>query len=113
MYKSFTAEDYKTYLGLLQQTTVWTVCFAMEHGIRERQIEIFKGASEGIGKQYSYGTLPNFLEKMTEFIVEGKRYWFDVSYGGAMLSGVFTLGLTFWLKENILLGSCGGLSKKN
>ncbi|MDQ5890008.1 MAG: hypothetical protein QG609_501, partial [Patescibacteria group bacterium] len=79
---------------------------------KNKQIKIFKDALEKSGKSVNYGVLPNFLEKVLEFSIDGKTYWFDVSYGGALLSEYLHLACLFGSKKNILLGSCGGLSEE-
>lgn len=109
MYKTFTAEEYKSFLGLPADYHIeGMLCYGTWN--KEKQVAIFKEILEGLGKKFEYGQLPNFLEKVVEFNVEGKRYWFEVSYGGALLSEQLHLACLFGSKKNILLGSCGGLS---
>lgn len=109
MYKSFTATEYKKLLGLPDDYLVdGLICYGTWD--KERHIKIFKETLEKFGKKFEYGTLPNFLSNMLEFNIEGKRYWFDVSYGGALLSEYIHLASLFGSKKNILIGTCGGLS---
>lgn len=109
MYKSFTIEDWKQYFGLPNDYRVdGMLCYGTWD--KDKQVKIFKNIIEQSGRQYSYGELPSFLSKLLEFNIEGKRFWFDVSYGGAMLSEYLHLASLFGSKKNILLGSCGGLS---
>lgn len=44
--------------------------------------------------------------------MRSKRYWFDASYGGVLLSEYLHLASLFGSRKNILLGSCGGLSEQ-
>lgn len=109
MYKAFSAADYKAHLGLPED---YRVDGMLSYGTwdRDKQIELFKGFLMNSGKQFEYGTLPGFLVNLVEFNVEGRRYWFDVSYGGALLSEYLNLACLFGSRKNILLGTCGGLS---
>lgn len=109
MYKSFTTEEWKKLLGLPEDYRVdGMLCYGTWD--KDKQVTIFKNALEQLGEHYEYGELPNFLSKLLEFNIEGKRYWFDVSYGGALLSEYLHLASIFGSKQNILLGTCGGLS---
>lgn len=111
MYKSLSAEDYKKLAELPSDYEIdGMLCYGTwdtkKHAI------ILKNIIDSLGKECTYGTLPYFLEKMIEFNIEGKRYWFDVSYGGVLLSEFLHLACLLGSKKNILLGSCGGLSPK-
>lgn len=109
MYKNLSSDDYKKFLELPSDYHVdGMLCYGTWD--RARQVEVFKSTLEKLGKKYEYGSLKSFLEQVVEFNVEGKRYWFDVSYGGALLSEYLHLACLFGSKKNILLGSCGGLS---
>lgn len=109
MYKNLSSDDYKKFLELPSEYRVdGMLCYGT--WARAKQVEVFKNTLEKLGKKYEYGSLKGFLEQMVEFNVEGKRYWFDVSYGGALLSEYIHLACLFGSKKNILLGTCGGLS---
>jgi purine-nucleoside phosphorylase len=109
MYKSFTADEWKKLLGLSEDYHVdGMLCYGTWD--KDKQVNIFKEIIEQSGKHYQYGKLPTFLSKLLEFNIEGKRFWFDVSYGGALLSEYIHLASIFGSKKNILLGTCGGLS---
>jgi purine-nucleoside phosphorylase len=109
MYKTFTAEEYKKHLELPEDYRVdGMLCYGTWDKVKH--VQIFKEAIEQSGKQFDYGTLPSFLGKMLEFNIEGKHYWFDVSYGGALLSEFLHLACLFGSRKNILLGTCGGLA---
>lgn len=109
MYKAFSAKDYKDLLGLPDDYRVeGMICYGAWN--KDKQVKIFKDTLQGIGRNFEYGILLDFLEKIIEFTVDGKRYWFDALYGGALLSEYLNLACLFGSKKNILLGSCGGLS---
>jgi purine-nucleoside phosphorylase len=109
MYKHLNSDDYKKFLDLPSDYRVdGMLCYGT--WARAKQVDIFKNTLEKLGKAYEYGSLKGFLEQIVEFNVEGKRYWFDVSYGGALLSEYLHLACLFGSKKNILLGTCGGLS---
>ncbi len=108
MYKTFTASEHKKRYGLPEDYRVdGMLCYGTWD--QDQHLEIFKDTIKRSGKQFEYGTLPNFLGKMLEFNIEGKRYWFDISYGGAMLSEFLHFACLFGSRKNILLGTCGGL----
>ena len=77
---------------------------------KDKQVKILKDALKNLDKKIKYSELPNFLSKLVEFAIDGKRYWFDVSYGGALLSEFLHLACLFGSEKNILLGTCGGLA---
>ncbi len=109
MYKSMSAEEYRALIGLPSDYKIeGMLCYGTWD--TKKQIQHLKDSIESLGKSYSYGTLPFFLEKMVEFTIDGRKFWFDVSYGGALLSEYLHLACLFGSKKNILLGSCGGLS---
>ena len=62
-----------------------------------------------MGIDFKINSLPGFLSRMIEVEMDNKRFWFDVPYGGAMLSEYLQLACLFGSKKNILIGSCGGL----
>lgn len=59
---------------------------------------------------YTSNILDGFLSHVLEIKINNKNYWFVVMYGGTMLSEYVHLASLFGSKENIHLGSCGGLS---
>lgn len=108
MYKSFTAEEYRKLLGLQKDYHVdGMLCYGTWD--KEKHVQFFKNIILKSGRGFAYGELPNFLQKILEFSIDGRRYWFDVSYGGALLSEYLHLACLFGSRKNILLGSCGGL----
>lgn len=109
MYKNLSSDDYKKFLDLPSEYRVdGMLCYGT--WARAKQVEVFKNTLEKLDKKYEYGSLKGFLEQIVEFNVEGKKYWFDVSYGGTLLSEYLHLACLFGSKKNILLGTCGGLS---
>ena len=109
VYKTFTANDYKK---LFELPADYTVDGMLCYGTWDigRHVAFLKKILEDLGKEVAYVTLTHFLTKMIEFKVDGKRFWFDVSYGGTQLSEYLNLACLFGSKKNVLLGSCGGLS---
>jgi purine-nucleoside phosphorylase len=111
MYKTATAADHKKHLKLPHDYRIdGMLCYGTWD--IAKQIELFKAAANETGKEIEFNTLPGFLGKIVEFTVERKRYWFDVSYGGALLSEFVHLACMFGSKKNIVIGSCGGLSQE-
>jgi nucleoside phosphorylase len=111
MYKSFSADEYRKFLGLPENYHVdGMLCYGSWD--KEKQMSILREVIGALGQSFSFGRLPNFLQKVAELSVGGKKFWFDVSYGGALLSEYLHLASLFGSQKNILLGTCGGLSPK-
>ncbi|EKE04817.1 MAG: hypothetical protein ACD_19C00432G0013 [uncultured bacterium] len=111
MYKQLKIDDFRKVFKLPQD---YTVSGFLCHGTWKREDEILniKNALSELDIDYKINTFSNFLQRMIEINVNGKRYWFDFSYGGAMLSEYLHIACLFGSKKNILIGSCGGLSTK-
>lgn len=109
MYTTLTAQDYRRNWKLPEDYQVdGMLCYGTWD--IQKQVALFKETLENLGMDFTYGELSGFIGKIIEFTVEGKRFWFDVSYGGAMLSEYLHIACLFGSKKNILLGTCGGLS---
>lgn len=79
---------------------------------KKRELERINTALQELGVHYKFENIEDkFFSRITPILVEGKRYWFDICYGGAYLSGMLHTGSMLGSKSNILLGSCGGLKK--
>jgi len=109
MYRSYTAADYKKHLGLPDDYRV-DGFFTYGTWNRTKQTAILNQVIGRMDKKVETCELTSFLSRMVELRIDGKVIWFDVSYGGAMLSEFIHLACLFGSKQNILLGSCGGLS---
>jgi purine-nucleoside phosphorylase len=109
MYKSYGASEYRSLFGLPE---TYRVGGMLIWGGWNRQGKIAVLRKALMGRSAQFNALPDFLERMLEFVVDGKSYWFDVSYGGARLSEYLHLACLFGSEKNILLGSCGGLDAR-
>ncbi len=79
---------------------------------KKREIERINTALQEIGVNYKFETIEDkFFSRVTPILIKGKRYWFDICYGGAYLSEMLHTGSMLGSRSNILLGSCGGLKK--
>lgn len=110
MYKTFTAADYKKHFGLAEDYVVdgFMVCGTYRH----LPYEQFEESLNRLGYEYTKTKFDNeFLDPILDIQVNGKRIWFIVAYGGALLSEYMHLACTFGSKKNLLLGTCGGLKK--
>jgi hypothetical protein len=111
MYKSYTADDYRKYFELDPDYKVEGVLVFGNY--RKELYQTLRDSLKQLGYEPEYRNLPHdFLENILEFNIDGKNYWFIIAYGGALLSEYLHLGSLFGSKENILLGSCGGLKKE-
>ena len=111
MYKSFTASDYLKHHKLPQDYHVDG--FIIYGTFHPGPYEVLKDELSKLDADVSYQrTLDGpYFEPILEFIVNGKRYWFTIAYGGTMLSEWTHLACLFGSKSNIVIGSCGGLFK--
>ncbi len=108
MYKEFTAVEWRKLLKLPED---YTVSGMLIYGSwnKEKNFEMLKKSLIQQSIKFEIQRLPSFLGELLEFIVEGKKYWFAVSYGGALLSEYLHLACLFGSNKNILIGTCGGL----
>ncbi len=111
MYKKITEEEYKKYLGLPKDYKV-DMLIAMGHWDRKGEQERFKKIIKELSSnKVTFEIIQEgFLKNTLICNVVGKRIWFDVFYGPALLSEITHLASLFGSKENLLLGSCGYLS---
>jgi purine-nucleoside phosphorylase len=109
MYKSYSASDYRSFFALSENYRVEGM-LVWGGWNRRQKISVLQESLMGRGAQFN--VLPNFLARMLEFAIDGRSYWFDVSYGGARLSEYLHLACLFGSRKNILLGTCGGLDVK-
>jgi len=111
MYKELTAEQYRAHLGLDATYTVdGTVTFG---GFKDDVLQPLKEALDRVGQKYTIRQLDAhpFFKPVYEILIGGKRVWFMLHYGSAMLSEHLHLASLFGSKMNIQTGICGGLKK--
>lgn len=109
MYRSVSPDEYRTHHGLGADYKV-TGFFCHGTWRREEEIANLKETLDEMKIEYQINNLKGFLRRMVEVVINGNRYWFDVPYGGAMLSEYLQLACLFGSQKNILIGSCGGLA---
>jgi len=107
MYKTYNAADYRSHFHLPEDYRVDGMLIWGGWN-RPRHVSVLQTALAE--RAAAFNELPGFLERMLEFVVDEKHYWFDVSYGGARLSEYLHLACLFGSRKNVLLGSCGGLN---
>ncbi len=111
MYKQLKVEDFRKILKLPEDYRVDGVLIhgAMRKKKHKQELEdtIIK-----LGYKANYSAIyeSGFFENITVLEINGKRIWFDSSYGGAYLCEVLHLASLLGSKKNILVGSCGGLT---
>lgn len=110
MYKSYTADDWRENLGL---DPGYTINGFIVFGTYQKSLyQMVKNSLKRAGLDVKYRVFKDeFLEPILEFTIDGKRYWFVIVYGGALLSEFLHLACLFGSKKNILLGTCSGLKK--
>lgn len=111
MYKQFTKDEYKKRFGFPLEYEVEGV---LVYGtFKKRYYDVLKDAVSNLNLDVQYRFIEHdFLSPILEIKVGDKNYWFMISYGGAMLSEHLHIASVFGSKKNILLGSCGGLTKE-
>lgn len=111
MYKTYSAQDYKRLLGLPQDYKIdgMLIYGTWDH---ETQVKKLITTLDNLKINYKINNLPDFLIKVLEIETNNKKFWFNVAYGGALLTEFVHLACLFGSKQNILIGSCGGLSEK-
>jgi len=109
MYKKLKPDDFRKVFKLPHN---YTVSGFLCHGTwkRANEIQNIKNTLLDLGVDFRIKTLSGFLQRMIEIDIDGKKYWFDFPYGGAMLSEYLHIACLFGSKKNILIGSCGGLA---
>ncbi len=110
MYKSFTAQEYLKFFNLPSDYKVDGVLLSGTWRREVEQEKVKKVLTE-LNEEIEFETLPHFLFNTLVFKINGKRFWFDAFYGGAILSEFLHLACLFGSKKNILVGVCGGLNK--
>jgi len=110
MYKQLTANDYRKHFKLPDDYVIDG--FIVYGTYKNHPFEQFEDSLKRLGYQYKKSKLEHdFFGSLTEFEVKGKKYWLAIAYGGALLSEYLHLACLFGSKQNILIGSCGGLRK--
>jgi purine-nucleoside phosphorylase len=108
MYKSFTADEYKNHFNFPADYKIEAF---ISYGSWNNE-EGFNNLSEvlkDLNVDSETKKLEGFLSNILEIKIDNKIYWFAVAYGGAILSEYLHLACLFGSKQNIHIGSCGGL----
>jgi purine-nucleoside phosphorylase len=111
MYKQLVADDFRKILNLPSDYNIEGVlCHgAMRKKKHKQELEnSFKKL--GLNPNFEILQESGFYENVTVLNFNGKRIFYDSSYGGAYLCELLHLGSLLGSKKNILIGSCGGLS---
>jgi hypothetical protein len=111
MYHSLTPEIWKQHLQLPPDYHVdGMLIFGTYDSPKQRTY--LQEVLESLNLKYSVHEFADpFLQRMVEVRVGDKVIWFDVSYGGPRMCEYLHWACLFGSQTNILLGSCGGLSK--
>lgn len=110
MYKKLTADEYRKHLMLPDNYTIDG--FVVYGTYKNHPFEQFEHSLKRLGFEYKKTKLEHdFFGSVMEFEVNGRKYWMAIAYGGALLSEYLHLACLFGSRQNILIGSCGGLKK--
>ena len=111
MYKSYTEEELRKGFELPIDYSVDGVvsCGAWGH---KKWIDIFENNLNKTKIQFTKRQLPEFLDHIYEYTINENIYWFSITYGPVRLSEYLHLACLLGSKNNIHIGSCGGLTLK-
>ncbi len=111
MYKQLKVEDFRKILKLPDDYVVDGVLIQGVMRKKKHKQELKDTITKlGFKTNYSIIQESGFYENITVLDINGKRIWFDSSYGGAYLCEVLHVASLLGSKKNILVGSCGGLT---
>lgn len=109
MYQHRTRDEYLKVMGLPSDYTVDAVLVIGTHPKAKEYPHLYE-ALENVCPGYVEEKIQyRFFSDVKSFTYKGMRIWFDVVYGTAYLSEVLHVGCLYGSKQNILLGTCGGL----
>jgi len=108
MYKSFTAEEYKSHFNLPPDYKIEAFISYGSWNL-EKEFNNTLEALKELSINCETKNLEGFLSNILEIKIDNKLYWFAVVYGGAILSEYLHLACIFGSKQSIHIGSCGGL----
>ena len=110
MYNQLTAEDFRRALHLPPDYTVDGVLCWGTMRKKKHRAELESVLSRlGLTAAFHYVEESGFFENIADLYIDGKRIWFDSSYGGAYLSELLHVACLLGSRKNILVGSCAGL----
>ncbi len=109
MYRSFTPDQYRERLGFeLNYKIDGMLCYGTLY--EDKVLDILKETLDNLALDYTIKDMSDpFLRFAKELTINNKKLWFAIGYGGAWLSEYIHWACQFGSKNNILLGSCGGL----
>lgn len=111
MYKQLTDKDYRKFLKLPDSYRVDGILCQGTMRKKKHKQELSETIDKlGLTAKYDVIYESGFFENITVLEINGKRIWFDSSYGGAYLCEMLHVGCLLGSKKNILIGSCGGLT---
>jgi len=109
MYKSFTADDLRKFHDFAPDYTVDGMLVVGTYKV-QKEVDRLKRVIEPYNGTLAQHT-HEFLSSGYEVLVNDKRLWFFVVYGGTLLSEFVHIGSMLGSRKNILSGVCGGLKK--
>lgn len=108
MYKTLSADTFRTHLDLGLGYEVEG--FLVYGGWKREIYDEVLGLVGELGRPFSSARFRNeYLAPILEITLDGKCFWFVVSYGGALLSEFAHLACLLGSRKNLVIGSCGGL----
>lgn len=111
MYKKLKKEDFIKALKLPEDYKVDGV-FVVGTFPKNKEYIFLYEALKNLKINYTEEKIDHpFFSEIKSLIINNKRIWFDVVYGGTYLSELLHTASLFGSKANILLGTCGSLKE--
>lgn len=113
MYRESTAKDWKRNLNLDDSYKVDAVV-VFGSGYKKKQYEVLDEVLESLEKNHDIlieQLEDEFFRGIKVIVIDGKRIWFDLVYGGAYLSELLHIGCLLGSQINLFLGCIGGLQQ--
>lgn len=110
MYKTFQKEDWVRMLKLPNDYSVDGLLICGSYSKEKELDKLYTVLKENNYTFEEEKIEENFFQKVNVFVINEKRIWFEVVYGGAYQSEIIHLASILGSKMNIFTGSCGCLN---
>jgi purine-nucleoside phosphorylase len=111
MYKALQPEDIKRMIGVAEDYHVDALLIVGTY-TKEKEHSRFYSSLKELGIAYEEEIITDsFFGQVKSVVVQGKRIWFEVAYGGAYLSELIHVACMLGCRRIIQVGSCGALRK--
>ena len=111
MYKELTPQDMRKIIDVAEDYRVDGVLVSGAYRKAKEYVRLYS-ALEELAIPYKEEVIKDsFFGEIKSILIDGKRLWFDVAYGGAYLSEFLHLSSLLGAQAIIQLGTCGALQE--